>query len=93
MTDKAKYFEKAAADVVKHVKELSDEKKLKLYGLYKQATMGDINIEKPGMLDFKGKAKWNAWNEEKGKDKEVAKKEYVEFVLPLLPEEIKKEYN
>ncbi len=45
------------------------------------------------MLDFKGKAKWNAWNEEKGKDKEVAKKEYVEFVLPLLPEEIKKEYN
>jgi hypothetical protein len=35
MSDKAKFFEKAAADVVKHVKELSDDKKLKLYGLYK----------------------------------------------------------
>ena len=73
MTDNAKFFEKAAADVVKHVKELSDDKKLKLYGLYKQATIGDINIEKPGMLDFRGKAKWEAWNAVKGKDKEVAK--------------------
>ena len=93
MSDTAKYFEKAAADVVKHVKELSDDKKLKLYGLYKQATIGDINIEEPGFFDFKGKAKWKAWNEVKGKDKEEAKKEYVEFVLNLLPDEIKKEYN
>ena len=73
-------------------KELSDEKKLKLYGLFKQAKFGDNNTEKPGMLDFRGKAKWEAWNAVKGKDKEVAKKEYVEFVLTLLPEEIKKEY-
>ena len=93
MTDKAKYFEKAALDVVKHVKELSNEKKLKLYGLFKQAKFGDNNTEKPGLLDFKGKAKWEAWNEVKGKDREVAKNEYVEFVLTLLPEEIKKEYN
>jgi len=72
---------------------LSDEKKLKLYGLFKQAKVGDINIKEPGILDFKGKAKWKAWNEVKGKDKEVAKAEYVELVLTLLPEEIKKEYN
>ena len=93
MSDMSKFFEKAAADVVKHVKKLSDDKKLKLYGLYKQAIIGDINIEKPGSLDFKGQAKWNAWNEQKGKEKEVAKREYVEFVLTLLPEDIKKEYN
>ena len=92
MSDLAKYFDKAASDVTKHVKELSDEKKLKLYGLFKQAKFGDNNTEKPGMLDFRGKAKWEAWNAVKGKDKEVAKKEYVEFVLTLLPEEIKKEY-
>ena len=30
---------------------------------------------------------------EKGKDKEVAKAEYVELVLTLLPEEIKKDEN
>ena len=93
MSDKAKFFDKAAEDVVKHVKELSDEKKLKLYGLFKQAKVGDINIKEPGILDLKGKAKWKAWNEVKGKDKEVAKAEYVELVLTLLPEEIKKEYN
>ena len=45
------------------------------------------------MLDFKGKAKWEAWNKVKGKDKEVAKQEYVEYVLTLLPEDIKKAYN
>ena len=93
MTDKAKFFEKAAEDVKKHVKELADDGKLKLYGLYKQATIGDCNTEKPGMLDFKGKAKWEAWNKVKGKDKEVAKHEYVEYVLTLLPQDIKKEYN
>ena len=92
MTDKAKYFEKAAEDVKKHVKECPDSKKLELYGLYKQVTVGDCNTEKPGMLDFKGKAKWEAWNKVKGKDKEVAKREYVECVLGLLPENIKKEY-
>ncbi len=90
--DKAKYFEKAAQDVLKHVKQLSDEKKLEIYGLYKQATIGDINIDEPKMLDLKAKAKWKAWNAVKGKDKETAKAEYVSIVLTLLPEEIKKEY-
>ena len=31
-----------------------------IYALYKQATVGDINTERPGMLDFKGKAKWDS---------------------------------
>ncbi len=93
MSDKAKFFEKAAADVFKHVKECPDSKKLELYGLYKQATVGDCNTDKPGMLDFKGKAKWEAWNKVKGKDKEAAKSEYVDLVLALLPEDIKKEYK
>ena len=38
----------------------NDELK-EIYGLYKQATVGDINTERPGMLDFKGKAKWDSW--------------------------------
>ncbi len=92
MTDKAKYFQKAAEDVLK-LKSCSDENKLKLYGLYKQANVGDCNTDKPGFLDFKGKAKWEAWNAVKGKDKEVAKHEYVELVLSLLPDDMKKEYN
>ena len=44
----------------------TDEEKLKIYGLYKQATIGDVNTDRPGMFDLKGKAKWDAWNAQKG---------------------------
>jgi peroxisomal 3,2-trans-enoyl-CoA isomerase len=39
-----------------------NEAKLKLYGLFKQATVGKVNTKRPGMTDFVGKAKWDAWN-------------------------------
>lgn len=39
-----------------------NEAKLKLYGLFKQATVGTVNTKRPGMTDFVGKAKWDAWN-------------------------------
>ena len=76
-----KHFDKACTDIKTHGKNLSNDQLLKLYGLYKQATVGDCNTEKPGMLDLKGKSK------------EDAKKEYVEYVLPLLPEDVKKGYQ
>ena len=31
-----------------------------------QVNTGDCNTAKPGMLDFSGKAKWEAWNAVKG---------------------------
>lgn len=31
-------------------------------------------VDRPGMLDFKGKAKWDAWNSRKGKKKDFKKK-------------------
>lgn len=40
--------------------------KLALYGLYKQATIGNVNIENPGALDFVGSAKWNSWKSYEG---------------------------
>lgn len=48
---------------------MSDEQKLTIYGLYKQATVGDCNTPKPSMMDFVGKSKWNAWNTNKGMPK------------------------
>ena len=41
---------------------ITDESKLKLYGLYKQATEGDVNTRAPSALslDFKSRAKWCA---------------------------------
>ena len=51
---------------------------LKLYGLYKQATVGDVNTEKPGMFGgMEAGYKWSAWEAEKGKTQDEAKAEYV----------------
>lgn len=36
--------------------------KLKLYALFKQSTAGVVTTKRPGMMDFVGRAKWDAWN-------------------------------
>ncbi|THU30444.1 acyl-CoA-binding protein [Niastella caeni] len=57
---------------------------LQLYALYKQATEGDVNVDPPSnMFDFVAKAKYNAWEEMKGKSKESSMQEYVELVGKL----------
>ncbi|KAJ9589837.1 hypothetical protein L9F63_027903, partial [Diploptera punctata] len=53
------------------------------YALFKQATMGDNETAKPGMLDLKGKAKWEAWNGKKGTSKEAAMEAYIALVEKL----------
>lgn len=58
-------FDKAVEDV-KHLKIKPADKMLFIYSHYKRLTVGDIDTEWPGMLDFKGKAKWEDWNELKG---------------------------
>jgi diazepam-binding inhibitor (GABA receptor modulator, acyl-CoA-binding protein) len=63
---------------------LPNDKKLEIYALYKQGMVGDVNTDRPGMLDLKGKAKWDAWNGKKGTPKEDAQKQYIELVNDLL---------
>ncbi|XP_054915637.1 acyl-CoA-binding protein-like [Poeciliopsis prolifica] len=76
-------FEKAAEEV-KVLRQRPDNGEMSsIYGLYKQATIGDVNMERPGMLDFAGKAKWDAWNAKKGLSKEEAMVAYVELVEKL----------
>ncbi|XP_030386426.1 acyl-CoA-binding protein homolog [Scaptodrosophila lebanonensis] len=75
----------AAAEKVKSLtKRPSDEEFLELYALFKQASVGDNNTNKPGLLDLKGKAKWEWWNKQKGKSTEDAQKEYIAFVEQLV---------
>jgi diazepam-binding inhibitor (GABA receptor modulating acyl-CoA-binding protein) len=57
---------------------------LKLYGLYKQATLGDCNTAQPWAINFEDRAKWDAWNHYKGKTKERAKEKYVKLATELL---------
>ena len=76
-------FQKAAKDVQKLSKRPSDKELLNLYGLYKQATEGDVAGPKPGLLDFKAKAKYQAWSALKGTSEEEAMKNYVASVKKL----------
>lgn len=69
---------------VKNAKNVSDESKLELYKYYKQATIGDINTDKPGFLNFVAKAKWDSWNEIKGTSKEEAMNLYIKKSKELL---------
>ncbi len=62
----------------------SNDALLKLYALFKQATEGDVNTERPGGFDFKNIAKWDAWKQQEGKDKEQAKEDYIQFVNSLM---------
>ncbi|KAF9560514.1 acyl-CoA-binding protein [Agrocybe pediades] len=62
----------------------SQEDQLFFYARYKQATIGDVNTTRPGMLDFTGKAKWDAWASVKGTSKEDAYKQYVERLIEIL---------
>lgn len=61
----------------------TDDELLQLYGLYKQATIGDNTTTKPGVFDFKGKYKWEAWDKLKGLSQEEAEQKYIALVDEL----------
>jgi diazepam-binding inhibitor (GABA receptor modulator, acyl-CoA-binding protein) len=65
-----------------------NEDLLKLYGLYKQATEGDNNTERPGGFDFKAAAKYNAWEKLKGTPQEEAEHQYIKLVEKLSQEHL-----
>jgi len=56
---------------------------LKFKNFIKQCTVGDCNTDKPGMLDMKGKAKWEAWNKLKGMSQDEADAAYIKLVADL----------
>lgn len=64
-------------------KDISDEDKLYLYSRYKQANEGDNTRDKPSILNRVEMEKWKAWNELKGMDVYIAKKEYIKKVKEL----------
>jgi acyl-CoA-binding protein len=50
---------------------------LELYGLFKQATAGDASGPRPGMLDVRGRAKYDAWAGRKGMSRDDAMRAYI----------------
>lgn len=77
-------FENAAKAVQNLSSKPENDVLLKLYALYKQATEGDVTGDKPSMFDFKAAAKYNAWNNLKGKTKQEAETAYIALVNSLL---------
>ena len=77
-------FQSAVKRILDLNREPTNDEKITLYGLYKQATIGDVNVQEPYFFDLVGKAKWHAWNKYKGTSKGDAAKKYIEYVDELL---------
>lgn len=77
-------FETAVAASKTLSQKPSNDTLLKLYSLYKQGTIGDVNIDPPSNpFDIVNKAKHNAWSELIGKTKDDAMTEYIDLVEKL----------
>jgi acyl-CoA-binding protein len=83
MSDLKTRFEQAVADSKSLPERPDNQTLLKLYALYKQSSGGDADGKRPGFSDMVGRAKWDAWNELKGKTSEVAMQEYVDLIDEL----------
>ena len=83
VSDLKSKFEKAVADSKSLPERPDNQTLLKLYALFKQASTGDAEGKRPGFTDMVGRAKWDAWNEIKGKSNDEAMKEYVALIESL----------
>jgi diazepam-binding inhibitor (GABA receptor modulator, acyl-CoA-binding protein) len=76
-------FEAAQMRVKQLSRAPSNDELLELYALYKQAAAGDVSGKRPGMLDIKGRAKYDAWAAQRGKARDAAMGQYVALVEKL----------
>ena len=61
----------------------SNDDLLALYSLFKQATDGDVQGERPSGFDFVGGAKFDAWEKRRGMTSDEAMQSYVDLVDEL----------
>ena len=59
-----------------------------MYALFKQSTVGKVNTKRPGMVDFVGRAKWDAWSGLEDMTLEQAQQAYADLVDKLVAEEV-----
>jgi diazepam-binding inhibitor (GABA receptor modulating acyl-CoA-binding protein) len=83
MSDLQSLFEAAEANSKLLSEKPDNATLLKIYGLYKQATLGDNAEKKPSFSDFVARAKWDAWTANKGLSADEAKQKYVDLIESL----------
>nr|XP_054957553.1 diazepam-binding inhibitor-like 5 [Pan paniscus]XP_054957564.1 diazepam-binding inhibitor-like 5 [Pan paniscus] len=81
-------FELARAALKQLKGPLSDQEKLLVHGLYKQATQGDCDIPAPPASDVKARAKWEARSANKGASKMDAMRGYAARSEELTKKEV-----
>ena len=77
-------FEKATVDVRGLTKRPTNGEFQQLYGLYKQATAGDVAGKRPGALDLLGRGRYDGWAAYKGQSADDAMKQYIAVVESLV---------
>ncbi len=74
----------SAAEKARVTNNVKSDDKLKLYGLFKQATEGPIGDRtRPGFFDQVGRAKHDAWAALGNTPKDEAKEQYIALVDSL----------
>jgi acyl-CoA-binding protein len=73
----------ASIEKAKGLPSQSNETLLELYGLYKQATVGDVQGEAPSGFDFRGAAKYAAWEKKRGMTADEAMQAYIDRIDEL----------
>lgn len=76
-------FEAAQAQALQLPAKPDNPTLLKIYGLFKQATVGDNTEKKPSFSDFVARAKWDAWTLNKGLSADEAKQNYIALIDAL----------
>lgn len=80
MADLEERFSTAVNDVEGLSERPGNDELLELYALYKQAMEGDVSGGRPGMMDFVGRAKYDAWANLRGTSKDEAMQAYIDLV-------------
>ncbi len=83
MSDLQKQFDAAAANSKNLTERPDNATLLKIYALFKQASVGDNSDNKPGFGDMVGRAKWEAWNGLKGTSNQDAMQQYIDLIESL----------
>jgi len=83
MADLQQQFESAAADSKKLDERPDNDTLLKIYALYKQGSVGNVEGRRPGFTDLIGRAKYDAWAKLEGLSREEAMQQYIALIDSL----------
>ncbi|WP_298008343.1 acyl-CoA-binding protein [uncultured Aquabacterium sp.] len=83
MSDLQARFEQAVVESKQLTSKPDNNTLLQIYSLFKQGSAGDVQGDRPGMMDFVGRAKYDAWAALKGKGQAEAQQAYIDLIASL----------